>query len=558
MAIPKIATQGTETLQHRRRVAESINDILDFSSDDSRRRTKAEALAGVSPLNPAYPPGDIRRMSPDDTGAIDVTDKIQTMLDVAGITEGGDVKEVVVPPGTYKVRRLYIRYSNVWLRLMPGAVIQQTRDGIVDTNTAGQPPSYAVIHINPLDYVASPVSPITAIENVRVYGGGTVKGPYATDGAYDGFSLGIVSNDCHDCAVHGIKVMNCRAENILHNPSGWNTVRGVKILSCDISGGGEVGINNARDFAILDNDVHDSWMQNGVGGNGDGGIVCLNRIRGMARGGMTIGGSGARDIDECRNVIYGFNTIVNTNVDDAGAHAVFMSDDGATTVPKNGLKFIGNVIDICTGNLMMAADYASGFVEITDNTFRSLDGTDPTLFAVIDGSATYLLRGNSYLQGAGNAARCLDVSGGTPTIILEDGQYYDPTITTDIQGPGDFTIRHEYHSSFTATLTGATTAPTVTMYYSKKGHQVTLYLAGITATSNSSTMGISGLPAWITPARNQNFALPVTDNGANVAGIIQVRTDNTLRLFRDIDANAMTGSGTSGIPGPYVMSYVLN
>lgn len=61
MAIPKIPVTGTETVAHRRRVAESINDIISFDFDDIRRQTNAEKLAGTIPISPAYIPGDTNR-----------------------------------------------------------------------------------------------------------------------------------------------------------------------------------------------------------------------------------------------------------------------------------------------------------------------------------------------------------------------------------------------------------------------------------------------------------------------------------------------------------------
>jgi hypothetical protein len=538
---------------------EEINGELRVKEHDALKRTDAERVAEVTPINYAYSSGDSRRMSPDTTGTEDVTSKLQGLLDAAGIAANsadGQVTEVTVYPGTYKVTRLYMNYSNVWLRLMPGAVIQQTRTGITDSNTTGVAPAYAAIHINPLTYVANPASAVTAIENVKIYGGGSVLGPYITAGAYDGFTMGIVSNDCHSCVIDGIYVYGFRAENILLNPSGWNTCRDLKILHCEVEGGGEVGINNGRDFVIDDNYVHDSWMQNGLGGNGDGGQVTRNRIRGMYGAGMTVGGSGARDINECRNVVYSQNVVQDCNVGTGAGYLINLFDDGATTTPKVDLRFCDNIFSLNQGNILMAADFNSGRVEIDGNTLTGLQGTDATLFAVVDGTCAYRLRNNSFLLGNGNAVRCVDILGGTPHVILDEGNFYDPLIATDIQGPGDFDIRHEYHSSFTATLVNGGGA-TATMRYSKKGSHVTLYLAGLIGTATG-TPSVSGLPAVITPARNHNFTIPVTDNGTNALGILQVKTDSTLALFKDINAGAMTGSGTSGITGPYAVSYVLN
>lgn len=61
MAIPQIPVNGTETVTHRRRVAESINDLISYRADDWRRQTDAEKGAGITPINSGFPPGDVRR-----------------------------------------------------------------------------------------------------------------------------------------------------------------------------------------------------------------------------------------------------------------------------------------------------------------------------------------------------------------------------------------------------------------------------------------------------------------------------------------------------------------
>jgi hypothetical protein len=54
--------------------------------------------------------------------------------------------------------------------------------------------------------------------------------------------------------------------------------------------------------------------------------------------------------------------------------------------------------------------------------------------------------------------------------------------------------------SFTGTITGCTTAPTVTCQWTKVGTSVTLRVGGLTALSNAATLTLTGLPAAIQPA----------------------------------------------------------
>lgn len=70
MAIPKISTQSLDTVQHQRRVAESINNIISHEADDLRRQTEAEKLDGLTPINRAYLPGDVRRYGAAGNGSV--------------------------------------------------------------------------------------------------------------------------------------------------------------------------------------------------------------------------------------------------------------------------------------------------------------------------------------------------------------------------------------------------------------------------------------------------------------------------------------------------------
>lgn len=68
MPLTKLPTSGLDDINHRRRVREHINSIVTHQFDDSRVRTPAEIAAGVTPVNYAYPPGDLRRYGCDTTG----------------------------------------------------------------------------------------------------------------------------------------------------------------------------------------------------------------------------------------------------------------------------------------------------------------------------------------------------------------------------------------------------------------------------------------------------------------------------------------------------------
>lgn len=61
MPLQKLPTVDLDNVNHRKRARETINGILDHSFDDSRAITAEEQIAGVTVVNPAYRPGDVRR-----------------------------------------------------------------------------------------------------------------------------------------------------------------------------------------------------------------------------------------------------------------------------------------------------------------------------------------------------------------------------------------------------------------------------------------------------------------------------------------------------------------
>lgn len=54
MPLQKLPVQNLDDLNHRRRAREVLNQVLDHTFDDSKVQTKAEVLAGITPVNPAF------------------------------------------------------------------------------------------------------------------------------------------------------------------------------------------------------------------------------------------------------------------------------------------------------------------------------------------------------------------------------------------------------------------------------------------------------------------------------------------------------------------------
>lgn len=113
--------------------------------------------------------------------------------------------------------------------------------------------------------------------------------------------------------------------------------------------------------------------------------------------------------------------------------------------------------------------------------------------------------------------------------------------------------------TFTASLTGCTSVPTGSAVYSITNNVVTLFLPGLTGTSNTTACTVTGLPAAITPTTTHSgFSAVTTDNSANGSGTINVRSDNTIQLQVSPASAVFTNTGTKGLSAGVTVTYNLN
>jgi hypothetical protein len=113
--------------------------------------------------------------------------------------------------------------------------------------------------------------------------------------------------------------------------------------------------------------------------------------------------------------------------------------------------------------------------------------------------------------------------------------------------------------TFTGTLTGCTTAPTVTFNYTITNNlQVTIDTPnGLQATSNSTTCTITGLPSLLVPPRNMNLLCTVVDNGASVLGDAFITPSQPTQITLSKAAGGLfTSSGVKGL-GIFNVTYNL-
>lgn len=114
--------------------------------------------------------------------------------------------------------------------------------------------------------------------------------------------------------------------------------------------------------------------------------------------------------------------------------------------------------------------------------------------------------------------------------------------------------------SYTATTTGCTTAPTVTVTWTKLSNTVTLFIPSISCTSNASTFTLTGGSGGMLPSVTVGVASPFClDSGtSNTVCAIEVAATGTLtfdKLFNTTYSNsAWTATGSKG-GGPWTITY---
>ena len=120
------------------------------------------------------------------------------------------------------------------------------------------------------------------------------------------------------------------------------------------------------------------------------------------------------------------------------------------------------------------------------------------------------------------------------------------------------TLDDYQENTFTGTLTGGTTAPTVTIRYTKIGKVVFLTSAGsLAATSDSTAKTITGMPAELYPSANSRTMVSVSDNGGSfVPGLAQIDTGGVITVYPNLSGSNWTASGTATIDF-FSLSYVI-
>jgi hypothetical protein len=124
--------------------------------------------------------------------------------------------------------------------------------------------------------------------------------------------------------------------------------------------------------------------------------------------------------------------------------------------------------------------------------------------------------------------------------------------------------------TFTATLTGYASNPTGTINYSINGNLVTLFAtAGISGTSNATTLIMTGIPSNLQPAHEHDVSCEsLIDTGTfAIAAVCDVNTDGTMTFAIKYpngagaiqgQGNTWTASGSKGFSNGWQVQYTLD
>ncbi len=148
--------------------------------------------------------------------------------------------------------------------------------------------------------------------------------------------------------------------------------------------------------------------------------------------------------------------------------------------------------------------------------------------------------------------------------------FYQTTLDQIAISLGGTTAGEIAQGSFTGTLVGCTTSPTVNVFYQRVGKLVHLWVTGaVTGTSNSVAFSMTGLPAALRPTSGVQTLVPAAGfrdntNGPYIGAVFLTNTDTLIFAMSTVsgskvtaDASGWTGSGTKGLDNSWTCTYSI-
>lgn len=240
-----------------------------------------------------------------------------------------------------------------------------------------------------------------------------------------------------------------------------------------------------------------------------------------------------------------FSGDTDSGVYRAGANDVRIATGGTDRIAFNST--VG--VQIASGQVLGITDGTAGAPALT---FSS--DPDTGLFRAGANSVDLAAGGTRILAVQSTGLYAANGSAASPIYsFLNDGAsgfYRDTTNQIGITLGGS-TAGQIAQGSYTATITGCTTSPTVSVAYQRIGKMVMLDIPTITCTSNTSQFTLTGAPAVITPSTTtgtHNIS-DTQDTGVRLfSSTYDMNTSGTLTFYTGGNASGWTASGTKGIP----------
>ena len=205
---------------------------------------------------------------------------------------------------------------------------------------------------------------------------------------------------------------------------------------------------------------------------------------------------------------------------------------GATAITNDKILSVANTK--ISGNIISSQITSVANTQISGNIASSQITSNPTLY------------GNVSVTGV------IGVGGATPS-TSGAGITFPATQSASSNAN---TLDDYQEGSYTGTLTGCTTTPTTTVYYTKIGNIVHLsnLAASITGTSNTNALRITGMPALIRPANTSKAAVQGGINGS-ASQTIWVQILSNGDFYCEQGGGSWTTSGVKGFDSGFGITY---
>jgi hypothetical protein len=333
-----------------------------------------------------------------------------------------------------------------------------------------------------------------------------------------------------------------------------------------------VGSTTVTDLVGLDVQTMSGGTNNYAIRTGASGLIQLGSLT----------ASSAVATDASKNLISVTNTGTGNNV--LSASPTLTGTIAAANQTLSGTLGVTGVTT-ATGGLTLGASFVDKTTSLTGNT--TLTSAHSTIFASASGgSFTLTLPAASGKTGLTYTIYKTDVSaaatGGGNTVTIDGnasetvGDSLTQVLSSNtgygrikiICDGSNWRIEELYdEGSYLGTLTGCTTSPTGTIYYTRRDKTVTLILPNLSATSNTTAMSITGTPISLYPGRSvsmpfKGYLMDATFYvGTGLTPRIRINTSGSLVFGWTTDGtvgttdNGFTASSTKGVSAGSATQY---